>query len=312
VDGYTDYRIILEPTGPVGTPWQSDTLFGHLAWMVAMEEGEKAVENFLEPFLDGEPPFVLSDGFPNELLPKPLLDAGGKKPETIEEHMLLKKAKKARFLSPDDFESARRKGEMKAPPPREPYLTRETLHSQPARTTGTTGGDGALFPTYDTYVRGEDGESPGNISVYARCFGDSMGRLKELVERLSAVGYGRDKSTGTGAFRMRTMVEFDGFAPFEGADGFISLSSFVPAENDPLEGRWSMRVKRGFLGEHAGRGNPFKRPLIQFEPGAVFRTGTPPKPWYGRVVRNIAPGMPKAVQNCMCLAVPCRYPGETK
>ncbi len=72
VNAYEDYRILVEPTGPIGTPWQSDTLFGHFVWLVAMQEGKAAVQKFLEPFLDREPPFILSDGFPENLLPSPL------------------------------------------------------------------------------------------------------------------------------------------------------------------------------------------------------------------------------------------------
>ena len=72
--------------------------------------------------------------------------------------------------------------------------------------------------------------------------------------------------------------------------------------------RWRLRVKRGFLGEHAVSGNPFKRPLVQFEPGAVFHAaGTAVGPYYGRLVSEIAPGMPAAVQNGYTFAVPCRW-----
>ena len=75
---------------------------------------------------------------------------------------------------------------------------------------------------------------------------------------------------------------------------------------------WSVNVKLGKLGEAAGTGNPFKRPLIQIKPGAVFRTGGRPTPFYGRVVKDIAPGMPDAVQICFTLAVPCKVLGSSQ
>lgn len=300
---YKDYRITIQPAGSIGTPWQSDTIFGHMVWIVALQEGNKAVESFLEPFLDGEPPFILSDGFPGEFLPVPLFDVGDitARAHSFEEYIQYKKIKKARFISMDSFFQARKETHMRSGFVDEPYATVETLHASLSRHTHATGEEGQLFSTYESYLKEQE-----TISVYVRCKKDWNDKIREFFERLSLTGYGRDKSTGIGAFEMQSFDEFNGFGEFEDANGFISLSSFVPAEDDPTEGRWRIRVKRGFLGEQAGNGNPFKRPLIQFEPGAVFKTKTVPKQWYGRMVTDIASGMPKAVQNCMTLAVPCR------
>ncbi|MEI9479639.1 MAG: hypothetical protein WCO26_24135, partial [Deltaproteobacteria bacterium] len=70
---YTDFRFDVRPLSPGGTPWQSDTIMGLMAWAVALNEGESAIREFLEPFLAGDPPFVVSDGFPSGLLPNPLI-----------------------------------------------------------------------------------------------------------------------------------------------------------------------------------------------------------------------------------------------
>jgi CRISPR-associated protein Csm4 len=66
---FKPYRLTIRLKSPIGTPWQADTIIGHLAWMERFKEGESGVKAFLSPFLKGEPPFVLSDGFPEDLLP---------------------------------------------------------------------------------------------------------------------------------------------------------------------------------------------------------------------------------------------------
>ena len=304
MEEYNDYRITIKPAGSIGTPWQSDTVFGHLVWLVAMKEGNDAAQSFLEPFLDGDPPFILSDGFPGECLPVPMVDYGGtvSHAHSFEEYVRFKKTKKAQFITTDSFTQARKDKNLRSGFINEPYSTVEILHASLNRNTNSTGDGGQLFSTHETFLE----KIHKTFSVYTRCKQGEDIMIRDLFGRLSMTGYGRDKSTGTGAFDIESIEPFDGFSPIDGSDGFISLSSFVPAENDPTDGRWRMRIKRGFLGEQAGSGNPFKRPLIQFEPGAVFKTETEPKPWYGRIVGGISPGMPEAVQNCMSIAVPCR------
>jgi len=301
---YNDYRITIKPSGSIGTPWQSDTVFGHLIWLVAMQEGNKAVKNLLKPFLDSDPPFILSDGFPGDCMPSPLFDSDNiaSVVQSLEDYARYKKNKNSRFITADSFHRIRKENIIRSGFINEPYTTVETIHASLNRNTNSTGDEGQLFSTHDTFLKSYD-----IISIYVRCKRGEDIRIRELFERLSLTGYGRDKSTGTGAFKVINMESFDEFDTFKGANGFISLSTLVPAEDDPTEGRWRLRVKRGFLGEQAGNGNPFKRPLIQFEPGAVFKTVSTPNPWYGRMITDIAPGMSKAVQNCMTLAVPCKF-----
>ena len=299
---YNDYRITIQPSGSIGTPWQSDTIFGHMAWIVAFKGGEKAIREFLAPFIENDPPFILSDGFPGDYMPIPLLDKTYLESEfrSVEEYNLYKKVKKARFVELKNFCEAREKKKAYYSPVDEQFSTIEVLHASINRMTNSTGEEGQLFSTNESYLK--EGKT---LTIYVRCKNGWIKKVYELFKELSLTGFGRDKSTGIGAFNVKGFEKFDGFEGLDNANGFISISSFVPAENDPTEGRWRIRVKRGFLGEHAGKGNPFKRPLIQFEPGAVFKTETAPKPWYGRMVKKIAPGMPEAVQNCMTLAVPC-------
>ena len=302
MDDYIDIRMRIAPDGPIGTPWQSDTLFGQLCWIVAHHEGSGAVAAFLEPFLDADPPFMLSDGFPGDLLPVPLMPdpALAASPGGLDAYTAMKQRKKAEYMTGEQFRQACRTGRIEDVFPDKLFISAETLHASLNRQTNSTDPGGALYSTVERCLP----EGTG-ITVYARVRAGFRERLAELMQRLSDIGYGRDKSTGIGAFAFHGGEETDMFAPPVDADGFVSLSSYVPDEHDPVNGHWRIRVKRGFLGELAGDGTPFKRPLVQFEPVAVFGTSGPPRLWYGRCVRDIAPGMPEAIQNGMTLAVPC-------
>lgn len=321
-----DYCIRIRLLSPVGTPWQSDTIFGHLAWHVAYGCAGMTIEEFLAPFREGRPPFVLSDGFPDGLLPRPFLPALSDASRDRQEYARTKRKEKALLVSQEDFQKIRR-GEVSAwEPVDHPWRQFDILHASINRLTGTTTApeaeesetpatEGHLFATRLSVPERkiEEGKSEvALLSVYLRAEDPWGERVPEMLADLARVGFGRDKSSGCGAFEVIDVQPFDGFAPLADANAFISLSSYCPARHDPTRGRWKIRLKYGKLGENAGGANPFKRPLIQFEPGAVFITHGPPRPFYGRAVENIAPAMPEAIQCCFTLAVPCVVPNPAK
>jgi len=300
---YQDYRMTFRLLSPLGTPMQSDTLFGHIAWQVRHEEGEEGILRFLEAFEDDEPPFVLSDAFPAGLMPRPLFPRPPSFAASPDAYATLKRWHRAPFVRVEDFLRLIRGDIETAEPLESPWVTVETPHAPISRHTGTVGTDPGFYHTEAlALTRGS------SVHVYLRVQPGWKDRLEHLFRALSRVGFGRDKSVGAGAFEITGFERWDGFGTPDGADSFVSLSTMVPAKSDPTEGRWRLRVKHGFLGEHAGSGMPYKRPLIQFEPGAVFKVDSPPpKPIYGRMVRDIAPGLPEAVQCGLTLAVPGRW-----
>lgn len=96
------YKISLRINSGILTPFKADTIFGHLCWVVAHKIGEKGLQEFLEPFKQGNPPFVLSDGFPGELLPKPL-----SADFNVEGAEARKGLRKIDFVLPEDFDLIR-------------------------------------------------------------------------------------------------------------------------------------------------------------------------------------------------------------
>jgi len=314
-----DFRVRIRLLGPLGTPWQSDTLFGHICWQIARGATELEIDEFLEPFRRGEPLFILSDGFPGELLPRPLLPVDTSAARSPEAYAAARRRTKALYVGQDDFQALRRGDVTGWEPAEDPWVAFETPHAAIDRGTSSTAGgeagEGGRFFLTPLQALGDVEAHGDRISVYLRARAPWGERVPELLGRMAPLGFGRDRSVGAGAFEVLSVEPWEGFSCVPGANGFVSLSSLCPARDDPTVGRWRVRLKHGKLGEGAGEGNPFKRPLVQFEPGAVFLCRPDgreeaPRPFYGRVVPSIAPGMPGAVQGCHSISVPCRIPPE--
>ena len=67
------YRLQMAPGSRFGTPLMADSLFGALCWEVVNRQGEPDLLKMLDRFRKGDPPFVLSNAFPGDLLPRPLV-----------------------------------------------------------------------------------------------------------------------------------------------------------------------------------------------------------------------------------------------
>src|SRR4030042_1888807 len=67
------YLAKLEMASWAASAWQADTIFGHLCWGMRYLYGEEKLQDFLEWYENGMPPILLSNGFPGELMPAPLL-----------------------------------------------------------------------------------------------------------------------------------------------------------------------------------------------------------------------------------------------
>ena len=309
------YRIRCKPRTVWLTPWQADTLFGQMCWAVLHEEGEKGLTEFLEPFMAGRPPFVLSNGFPGDLLPRPMLPPAPTQPrpkvEAVAAMTAAKKEKSARLVSPEDFHRIR-KGERPPVPDPAPdgFRAQVELKNQINRITGTTTppeGEptGNLFSrTHLALPKGVD-----EISIYVGAGSEEgANRALALLRRVSEGGYGAKKSSGYGAFTVLDMQPLpDWSAPLDGANGIVTLSNFVPAAGDPVNGTYDTLVKYGKLGEElATAGTPFKFPVLMVQAGGVFRDSNP-RPFYGRMVNGVHPDS-RIVQYGYALALPLRLP----
>lgn len=298
------FKITLKLTSPYATEWQADTIWGHLCWMLRFTYGEEALTNFIGRYEKGEPPLLVSNGFTRDLLPRPILPE--KQVSDRDEFRKAKEQKKIRWLTQEEF--------MRILNGEEPTLsqnnskdlgtTNVTLKNQINRLTGTTGGNegettGHLFD-FKQYC----GDT---VSIYLKIAGDFIKTTEELFQILSQSGYGKRKTVGYGHFSIASFEPVGDFPVPEGANGFVTLSNFVPAANDPTSGYWEIMVKYGKLGEaYAISGNPFKKPLVMFKAGSCFYD-SPCREFYGRLVSGLSDAYPGIRQYAYALPVPMKF-----
>ncbi|MBM3216468.1 hypothetical protein FJZ36_16340 [Candidatus Poribacteria bacterium] len=282
----TLYRSRIRLRSPSGTKWQADTLFGHWCWWRVRRAGEEGLCAALGRYVAHEPLFLLSDGFPAGSLPRPMSIApptgdeldNRPKPERVDAAKRRKADRDRLWLTVDGFNAARNGDALE---PRHFTQPAMILHSrtmnQIDRRTGTAGSEGGqLFQFTEHWIP--------VVDIYWKILPEAVSLVTDFLDDLRRSGYGRRRSIGYGAIHDIDFAPCDAFAPVQEPNGFVTLSRFVPAQDDPTDGAWRLAVKYGKLGEElANRGRPFKKPIIQIEAGAVFRTAVP-RSHYGRLI----------------------------
>ncbi len=289
------YQLKLKIKSGILTPFQADTIFGHLCWQVAYQDGEKGLKTFLKPFMEGNPPFVISDGFPGDLLPKPLsAEIIVKDPDERKE------MKRVEFISIENFNLVMGNKKFYPQPVNHGMYPSLTIYNTINRLTNTTLAEGGVYSLEETSIL--------DVTIHIKVISEEWKtKVLGLFENLSKSGYGRKKSIGKGQFFIVEVREFKGFNTIRDANGFVTLSNFCPNENDPTEGLYKTFIKYGKLGEEFTYcGNPFKKPLVMIKAGSVFKTIDYPMDYYGRMVENISQAKPEVVHHGYSFAVPIK------
>ena len=216
---------------------------------------------------------------------------------------------------PDDFSRIQRREKPHLDAPQVTVHDYVRLCNTVSRATDSAGERGELFEVPYSDLSASD-DSEAHLTMFARTTVDGAAVLIEALQMLGRTGYGADASVGHGAFDVEPDLlpcpEFDDVA---GADGFIALSTFQPAAGDPVEGFWRVFVKYGKFAPEVHAHAVFKRPQVMLEPGACFRTGNAPKPFYGGLIgperllskdarESLAAAGVHPVQAAFALAVP--------
>ena len=293
----------------IASAWQSDTIFGHLCWGMRYIYGEEKLRDFLRLYDEGAPPLLVSNGFPGGFLPQPTtapLVTEKKLPlitqrEQFRQH---KEAKGIKWLTEDEFNHAL-SGGLVIPSPKSKVKEgkRVTLKNQINRLTCTTDKEHPLY-NFEEYYWPE-------ITIYLKVTDDFTNVAKQLFQYIADIGYGKRKSIGYGQIESMTFEPFDGFKQPEKANGFVTLSNFVPSTEDPTEGSWKLIIKYGKMGEEwAAEDGAFKKPLLMLEAGSTFYDTTC-RDCYGCLVKDLNPHYSRAVQYAFALPVPMALPPKT-
>jgi CRISPR-associated protein Csm4 len=305
------FRAKIKMSGSYISRLQSDTLFGGLCWAYKILAGDTPFNDLLASCIAGWPPFIVSDLLPADLLPKPFLppvpvkNEAARKEDLMEAARQSKKLKETVWLTCDEFRAAAGGGAFVPAGRQAPDKTVLTLHNTISRITNTTLDEGGLYELTETF------SAVSHMTLYIRItegWEDITGKCLALFGEM---GIGKRRSAGKGGFSVCEFEPFSGLDNIDGANSFVSLSHFVPAADDPEKGSYKTIVKYPKLDrEYAISPNPFKYPLILMVPGSVFYTGLAPRPFYGKAVQNIAPGLPDAIQGCFAFVVPAKIPED--
>ena len=297
------------PSGYI-TPWHADTIFGHLCWVAENNDGFSAFKGatgLIDLFKDEKPPFIISDAFPSGFLPAPanlndFFSIFYQNDDPGNKYSAVKDAKSAEVLTFDQFESWRKGIPFDPIFPSIPIKSTMVLHNTINRFSGTTGDEGGLYEQEEKFTWN------GKNWLFIKSEDGLIDDVKKLFELLSRTGFGKKKATGKGVFKILLFNEFMGFENISDAEYFISLSHFIPAQSDPVEGWYKTTVKYGKMGgERVSSTNPFKKPLLMLCPGAVFKTGGQLEYYYGRMIKNVSYTISDVVQYAYSFPLPCKY-----
>lgn len=313
------YRAVIAPEGPLASPLHSDTLFGAFCWSWLRRYGRESLEEeIIAPSLAGMPPVIFSNGFPHDALPLPLgcydrendFSKIADKQERRAAYQRNKKLKGARYISRAAFGRIRAgdwrgfTSELRG----EIGTEETTIHNMVSRESGTVenlDGAGSLYTSDRRFFE------PGDLFDIYLLSPLPVEQLSEVLELTLSLGIGADKSVGCGTFQLKSLKEDRELAARpENADGFVSLSNWLPAREDPTEGQYKLLPKYPKLDwELAGGEYPFKKPLLFLEAGAFFHAERP-WTWYGRCITNVAAVEQSVTVNGCTIAVSMRWPED--
>lgn len=258
------YKATIKLESPLVTPLKGDTIWGHVVWGIANNEGDEAVSQFLEVCKTKEPSFIVSSAFPKGTICKPYPKHEPRKLDMkSKDYAEIKKNKKIKFISASNYLENCDKIENHS----FKYVQAEVIHNSINRISNTVE-EGSLFavsemwasqPEFDLYV----------LSLF------SAERVLELLGWGFENGYGADASTGKGKISVGEVVKVETKLP---TLKYVALAPFVTDFSLIKEGslKADTFIRTGKIGgSFATSMNPYKKTIVMFDEGAVFETEKP-------------------------------------
>ena len=301
-------KIKVKPLSSFGTKFQSDTLFGQFCWIYGYLNGFKKLEEILENVNENR--FIaFSDGFINDLLPKPIIEPykfeGSelknakeyKKTEFIKSDFLMKNRLDLRDKNIFDNWLKCKINSVEKNTDKSVTITENILKNSINRITGTTF-DGQLYNSEETYFNTDN----TSITYYVK-YNETIiniGELKNIINLIGELGFGKDASTGKGRYKLEEgdssiIEEPEELKYFDGANAFMTLSHGVPydyneTESDCYVNYGKIITKFPKHGGFLSNGDYFKNPFVAYRPGSTFliKNTENVKDIYGKALSNIS------------------------
>ncbi|MFQ5531905.1 MAG: hypothetical protein ACE5ES_04780 [Candidatus Nanoarchaeia archaeon] len=311
---------------------QSDTIFGHFAWRFKEYHNDEKLLDFLNLFVDGLPVFTISDGMFEKRIwdrerekiieekiyfPKPLklspakFDSKNKK-ERIINFIKQKESKSRKLVTLQELnfylngELEKFEKSLEIPLKNTPKFVEDLRVSVEIDRQTFQSKEEQLFTYHPKYL-----DDDTFIDIFIKVIDKNKWNefeCEKIFKSVFEIGFGKKKSSGYGQFKIIDFDNFDGFSESADANGFVSLSHYMPANKDKItDAYYDINVKYGKFGEEKSNShNPFKPPMLLMKPGSCFLTNES-KDFYGRVIKGINAYQPKTIHNCIAFSLNCKF-----
>jgi len=311
-------KLTVQLNSGLLSQFDSDTTFGIFCWRLSHLLGEEKLKEFLDRYLNDNPVFTISNDlievkntlfFPVPVYIPSVDNSDQSKKEKIG-GMLKHKENRTRnyislrqlnaFLNGNIEEYSKKEEDLFADENNlqilSPGYTSELRVGVAIDRDTSKSKDGQLFSFHPKYLK------EGNQIIFLVKIIDQQAfddfNCEAVLRDVFETGYGKKKSSGFGQCKVIDFKPFDEIKEPENVNGFISLSNYLPAEDDKItSGFYDTKVKYGRLGEvFSLSANPFKQPVLITGPGSCFKTKET-KEWYGRVTLSgeISPSKPEVI-----------------
>lgn len=301
------FRYNLEPKSPIMTPLMSDTIFGHFCWAVLYKNGDNYLETLLDSYDKEKPaPVLFSSAVLSGFLPRPALPPLNR--DTVKKFVNkhygtdqvslfngvseIKRWNGVSTLSlvqwtelKNDYSDLRLYELFKSDGKNEDsetFVKEVSASNFINRITGTVDQEGGgLFQRekwwYHQGIR---------LDLYVEINDESLNDIVKwfLLDYLPEYGFGADKSIGMGSLDISFDDDFEPeIFQVNDANARLSLSAASFPDMGKYKVFYRLMTKFGKLGGSfavssptGGNPKPFKKPILMYEPGAVFLTNKNP------------------------------------
>jgi len=269
------YKTTITPKSNFSSKLKADQLFGQFCWAIRYSLGEERLKELLSNY-EQQPFIVFSDAFAKGFLPKPSLPS-----KLLNENAKEKKQNRKKIwltlnqLQKGEFNKAKTDDEVENFD-KENVVIRNSINYL----TFTTG-DG-----FDPYSKDEFSLSPKDIYFLLDEEQFNLSDFLKAFTLLSQMGYGADTTIGKGVFEFEEpkKIDIDFFSTT-----FMALSPFIPYGLKCKKIFYEPFVKFGRSGYDRAYTNPFKKPLIFANSGAVVVFEEKQKlQFIGKAIKNIS------------------------
>lgn len=289
--------VCLRPKSGFITELRSDTLWGLICWGIRNVYGNKTLETTLETFNNNKPefqlsscfPFVTVDNKPKLFFPRPCLPLKSYEKisknisakEKIETNIKEKKNRKIGYIEVDSFEKLANKKitlenaiENSFPPG---LVSTDITHNTIDRIKGgivKKNGVRQFFHIDEYLIDNDQKDGKNETGLFFLIKGDST-KVEAALRWFSHVGFGRDRNTGKGHFKIN-VGEFKLNEPSD-FNAVTNLSLYFPSQKnkelelfkiDPLF-NYQLEQRQGYLGFLKYRDTE-KPVTTMFKEGSVF------------------------------------------